>query len=100
MQILLRTRYLSDLVNSHDHRLFLDQTTLGTRFKTNNIDAINPSILLFHRYGISLDANSKTELYAASKTNSNILVFNSTDINEYNLVKWFDSVLNLVKFKP
>ena len=47
VQALLKGRFYSDLINSHDHHEFLNKTTLGLRFKTNSIDSINPNMLLF-----------------------------------------------------
>jgi len=47
VQALLKGRFFNDLVNSHDHRVFLNKTAIGLRFKTNNLDSINPNMLLF-----------------------------------------------------
>jgi hypothetical protein len=52
VEALLKGRFFPDLVNTHDHRLLVTSSTLGLRFKTNNLDTINQATLLFHQYGL------------------------------------------------
>ena len=66
VQALLKSRFYSDLINSHDHHEFLNKTTLGLRFKTNNIDVINPNMLLFYRHGITTTPVSRNQTYFTS----------------------------------
>ena len=66
VQALLKGRFYSDLINSHDHHEFLNKTTLGLRFKTNNIDVINPNMLLFYRHGITTTPVSRNQTYFTS----------------------------------
>lgn len=85
IQSLLRARFFSDLVNSNEHNLFLNKTVIGLRYKTNNLDSINPNMLLFHHYGIQSDKTSKyynfifetNETHAGYKfLNSNSIIYN------------------------
>jgi hypothetical protein len=49
LEALLKGRFFPDLINTHDHRFLLVTSTLGLRFKTNNLDTVNPSTLLFYQ---------------------------------------------------
>jgi len=79
MQALLKVRFFSDLVNSHDHHSFLNKTVVGLRYKTNNLDVINPNMLLFYRYGIAMNLNNKTGIYTTETGfNAGSFVTNNT----------------------
>ena len=77
IQALLKGRFFTDLVNSHDHHLFLNKTVIGLRFKTDNLDSINPNMLLFYRYGINGTSDNRTVSY---------LLTNNTSENNYNFI--------------
>jgi len=53
LQILLRGRFFADLVNDTAHHDFLNNTMIGLRFKTNDLNSINPNTLLTYQYGLS-----------------------------------------------
>jgi heme/copper-type cytochrome/quinol oxidase subunit 1 len=63
IQAILKGRFFHDLINTDDHRDFLDKTTIGIRFKTNSIDSINPNMLLMFRYGVNSTPQSKFQTY-------------------------------------
>jgi len=52
VEALLKTRFFPDLVNTQDYRFLLNNSMIGLRFKTNDLNAINPNMLLFHQYGL------------------------------------------------
>jgi hypothetical protein len=54
VEALLKGRFFPDLVTGKDSRSFLNSTTLGLRFKTNNLDSINSGTLVFNNYGLTL----------------------------------------------
>jgi len=58
VESLLKGRFFSDLVNTYDNRLLLNDSIIGLRFKTTNLTTIGHNILLFYNYGIS-NINSK-----------------------------------------
>lgn len=91
VQALLKGRFFNDLVNSHDHHEFLNKTVIGLRFKTNNLDTINPSTLLFYKYGIYSNLNTRSQSYSSSyNTNGNYTFFTNNSIF-YSLVSFFDT---------
>ena len=63
IQAILKGRFFSDLVNSEDHRDFLEKTSIGMRFKTNGLDSIQPNMLLMFRYGPITNSQSKSQMY-------------------------------------
>ena len=63
LQALLKNRFFNELTNSRDHHEFLDQTAIGIRFKTNNLDTINSNILLLYRYGVTSDPQVRFQSY-------------------------------------
>ena len=65
VQALLKGRFFNDLVNSNDHHDFLNKTIIGLRFKTNDLNSINPNMLLFYRYGL-YNNTSRSQSYISS----------------------------------
>ncbi len=64
VEALLKGRFFPDLINTHDHRLMIVNSTLGLRFKTNNLDSINHGLLLFHQYGLQTVNQSRYAYFA------------------------------------
>jgi hypothetical protein len=58
VEALLKGRFFPDLVNSHDHRVLLNSSIVGLRYKTNNLHTIDHSLLPFFNYGL-LSSNLK-----------------------------------------
>lgn len=54
VEALLKGRFFPDLTTGKDSRVFLNSTTLGLRFKVNNLDSINSGTLIFNNYGLTL----------------------------------------------
>jgi hypothetical protein len=59
LQGILKRKFFTDLVNSHDHRNLLDQTMIGLRFKTNQSSNTDLDILSFYNYGTHLTGVGK-----------------------------------------
>ena len=55
LQGTLKRKFFTDLVNSNDHREFLNQSMVGLRFKSNNTLAINPDMINFYNFYVNLD---------------------------------------------
>lgn len=56
VQSLLKKRFFVDLINTHDHHNLLNQTAVGIRFKTNNINTINSNLFTFYNFGIDFSS--------------------------------------------
>ena len=63
LQALLKNRFFNELISSRDHHVFLDQTAIGIRFKTNNLDSINSNMFLMYRYGVTSEPQLRTQSY-------------------------------------
>lgn len=95
LQSLLRMRFFSDLINSHEPHLFMDKVALATRFKTNNLDSINPNMLLFYRYGLQSSADSKVEVYVSPFCSTNTVYVIRDDVTLYDRIEQVRSTTGL-----
>ena len=63
IQSILKRKFFTDLINTHDHKTLLDKTAMGLRFKTNNLNSINSNIFTFYNYGIEFSPKIRTSSY-------------------------------------
>jgi hypothetical protein len=78
IQSILKRKFFTDLINTHEHHTLLDKTAMGLRFKTNNINTTNSNIFIFYNYGIEF----------APKIRSNYFINNDSFLNG---VEYFNS---------
>jgi hypothetical protein len=82
LQGVLKRKFFTDLVNTNDHRDFLNQSMIGLRFKTNNQLSITPDVESFFNLGTTNNTKSKSlnftnsYEYATTLFQSNLLNFN------------------------
>jgi hypothetical protein len=95
LQGILRMRFFSDLINSHEPHLFMDKVALATRFKTNNLDSINPNMLLFYRYGLQSSADSKAEIYVSPFCSTDTVHVVRADVTLYDRIEQVKSTTGL-----
>jgi hypothetical protein len=60
LQGVLKRKFFTDLVNTNDHRDFLNQSMIGLRFKTNNQLSITPDVESFFNLGTTNNTKSKS----------------------------------------
>lgn len=77
LQVLLRGRFFTDLVNDTAHHNFLDNTMIGLRFKTNDLNTINPNMLLAYQYGLTNNAFVNRQTFQSSTNQYNFMPINS-----------------------
>jgi len=88
VQALLKGRFFNDLVNSNDHHDFLNKTIIGLRFKTNDLNSINPSMLLFYKYGVYNNTARSQSYLTSTYTDLNYTFFSTNSIFS-NLVNYY-----------
>ncbi len=71
IQSILKRKFFTDLINTHEHHTLLDKTAMGLRFKTNNINTTNSNVFIFYNYGIEF----------APKIRSNYFISNDSFLN-------------------
>ena len=72
LQGVLKRRFFTDLVNSSDHNLFLNESTVGLRFKSLSDSFITPDQQLFYKLGTTNSPKIKAvDLYSNYSTNIN-----------------------------
>ncbi len=101
IQSILKRRFYTDLINTHDHHAFLDKTAMGLRFKTNSINNVNSNIFVFYNYGIEFTPKIRSNFYFFNNelTSQNVFSFNINSIfyfflnyfNNYNFFFWFNN---------
>lgn len=70
LQGVLKRKFFTDLVNTTDHRDFLNQSIIGLRFKSNNQLSITPDVESFFNLGLTNIAKTKTNSFTNSYTTS------------------------------
>jgi hypothetical protein len=59
LQGILKRRFFTDLVNSHDHRNILSNAMIGLKHKFHNNENINLDTIMFYNWGILKNQSSK-----------------------------------------
>lgn len=60
LQGVLKRKFFTDLINTNDHRDFLNQSMIGLRFKTNNQLSITPDTESFFNFGTTNTTKTKS----------------------------------------
>jgi hypothetical protein len=63
LQGTLKRKFFTDLVNSNDHREFLNQSMVGLRFKSNNNLATTPDMITFYNFGTTNAPKTKSQIF-------------------------------------
>ena len=66
LQGVLKRKFFTDLVNTNDHRDFLNQSIIGLRFKSNNQLSITPDLESFFNFGTTTNTKNKTNMFTNS----------------------------------
>lgn len=81
IQSILKRKFFTDLINSHEHRTLLDKTAMGLRYKTDNINSINSNMFVFYNYGVEFAPKVRTTLLVNENSpNNNVNSLNSNSI--------------------
>jgi hypothetical protein len=78
VESLLKRKFFTDIINSKDHHLLLNKTSIATRFKTNNINTLNNNIFLTYLYGPEKNFFIKNNIFQSLylSENNNFFFFN------------------------
>jgi len=79
IQSILKRKFFTDLINTHEHHTLLDKTAMGLRFKTNNINLINSNIFIFYNYGIEFAPKIRSNYFFDNEINNS----NATFLNNF-----------------
>jgi hypothetical protein len=72
LQGVLKRKFFTDLINTNDHRDFLNQSIIGLRFKSNNNLAITPDMESFFNLGTTSNSKAKTLSFDTVYSNANM----------------------------
>jgi hypothetical protein len=81
IQSILKRKFFTDLINSHEHHTLLDKTAMGLRFKTNNVNSINSNIFIFYNYGIEFTPKTRSSYFnTTTDSTTDVLFFNNNSL--------------------
>lgn len=96
LQSILKNKFFTDLVNSHDHRDLLNQSMIGLRFKQNNTTNLDLDMTSFYKYGLhETNLNKYYNFKNVNTTTSNLSNYEYTMLQFFN-VSFTSVLLNLV----
>jgi hypothetical protein len=100
----LKRKFFTDLVNSNDHRDFLNQSILGMRFKTNNNLAITSDMEAFYNFGTTTTSKSKSFEFVNNYTEFNTFlskfimgIANFPILSNFNALNIFNNLTSYIK---
>jgi heme/copper-type cytochrome/quinol oxidase subunit 1 len=85
LQGVLKRKFFTDLVNTNDHRDFLNQSILGLRFKSNNQLSITPDLESFFNLGLTTNTKVKSSLFQSTYNELNFKNALNTDLASLSL---------------
>lgn len=89
IQSILKRKFFTDLINTHEHHTFLNKTAMGLRFKTNNINSINSNIFIFYNYGIEFAPKIRSNYFFSNEINFQTVSFFNSFSYFYSLITKF-----------
>ena len=83
IQGILKRKFFTDLVNSHDHKNLLEKTMIGLRYKTNSNINLDLDMLNFYNFGLH------TNFVGSSINYNNLSVSNSKTYKPHSILNYF-----------
>ncbi len=83
IQSLLKRKFFTDLVNSRDHRILLDKTSIGNRYKINFSTLQDSNLSLSYIYG--LDATPKLRSNRFLNQTQDYFFYKNLNFNQYEI---------------
>jgi len=80
LQGILKRRFFTDMVNSHDHRDILSSSMIAAKFKLNSAENINLDTTLFYNWGLLSGGSNKFTIFNAASFSSERNTLSSTDL--------------------
>lgn len=90
VQSLLKRRFFVDLISSNDHRMLLNKTMVGLRFKTNDLSTINSHFYLSTNFGLTLSLKVRNTFITETLLINNLSTINTTSIL-YSRINFFNN---------
>lgn len=81
VQSLLKRKFFTDLINTHDSHVLLNKSAIGLRFKLNNGSSLNTNFLTFSQFPLEFAPKTRQvpflETVFVASSNSQLYVLNS-----------------------
>jgi hypothetical protein len=66
LQGILKRKFFTDLVNSHEHHNLMDKTMIGLRYKSNANISLDNDMLTFYNFGITSQISNQSGFFTSS----------------------------------
>jgi len=99
IQTLLKARFYADLLNENSLHIFLSRTTLGLKFKLQDLNFLNINSLLINRYLVNSNLNTRFQTYTTNqnKTFDNPTTFYISNSNNLRIKQsFYINILELI----
>ena len=83
LQGILKRKFFTDLVNSHEHKDLLDKSMIGLRYKTNSNINLDPDMLSFYNFGLHNASLSKSFSFGNSDTGLPRKIETTNEVDSY-----------------
>jgi hypothetical protein len=83
LQGILKRKFFTDLVNSHEHKDLLDKSMIGLRYKTNSNINLDPDMLSFYNFGLHNAGLSKSFNFENDKFSSGNKIETTNGLDSY-----------------
>jgi hypothetical protein len=83
LQGILKRKFFTDLVNSHEHKDLLDKSMIGLRYKTNSNINLDPDMFSFYNFGLHNTGLSKSFNFENHKVSSSSKVETTNELDSY-----------------
>jgi hypothetical protein len=93
LQGILKRKFFTDLINTNDHREFLNQSVIGLRFKSNNELSIIPEIESFFNLGTTLNTKSKSTTLRSMYEDYSMFTTDSSPSNPLRVLSYTNCTL-------
>jgi hypothetical protein len=90
LQGILKRKFFTDLVNSHDHRELLDQSMIGLRYKSNSSINLDSDVLSFYNYGTHNTPSMKFTSFLSKNSSSDVKVYSTLNNFESTILDFFN----------
>jgi len=81
LQGILKRRFFTDMVNSHDHRNILSSSMIAAKFKLNSSENINLDTTLFYNWGVLRGSSNKSVTFVTGSYGQHRSLLSSWDRN-------------------
>jgi len=97
IESILKKKFFTDLINTHDYHNLFDNTILGIRYKLNDLNYVSHNTAIFVNYGLQLNNQIRSQNYVNSNNYYNKLN-HTNNLIFTNILSWILEKSFLIRF--